>query len=145
MSKLKGFFKSVLGAWKKIRFLSWKELVHRCLVVMAAIVVLAALIVALDFLFQLGLTGLSAIAVTSSDGVKVVRVALSVLFLISAVCLIVLQVLKKSDDSGFGFLSGNQNYFSKSNKKTSAQWMSVTIKVVATVCAVTSLVIFILS
>lgn len=136
MEKVKSFFKRFKHTWKNIRFMSFKDLMRTTLIVLLAMFFLGVCIVGLDALFGNGLKALSSINIPQ---VKAVQIILSIIFLLSALMLIVLETIVKPRTQGFGIATYKDSYMSKNKVKNMEYKIKKIIMINGIVCAVSAL------
>ena len=105
--------KSLKHSWKKIKFLSKKQVAKRFGLVALIMTILALFIVGIDYALTNGMTLLSEV----SFDLSVVKTILSVVFLILCIVLIVVEVFRKSNTKGFSAPKSNVHTINDAHSK----------------------------
>ena len=140
MSKLKEGFSKLKSTWKGIQFISAKDAFRRLMIVLVTMLVLSLIMVVLDYSFGLGFQALSKIRLNS----KTVKIILSVVFMIAALVIIVLETMAKPRTNGFGIAKNTDSYLSRNGKNRLEQKLHGIIRISAIVCALCAIVIYVL-
>ena len=91
------FLKKMKSSWKKIKFLSKGQVFKRLGIVSLVMTILCLIMLAIDYSLNEGFSLLSEV----NFDIPVLKTIISVIFLILAIALIVLEVFRKQQTKGF--------------------------------------------